>query len=350
MTSETTDSKQTNKTHHQLPLFLHHGWYDFYPSHVTQPSTENTSFFNNLRYENLDSHAIKGSESDLYVVNCYFYSITYSGNGAAIYLYQKDVHFLVEYCTFFECSAKGSGGGLYIGYADVEISHVCAIECNSSYTSSFCHVHEAGRTINSVNFTSVSYCFSTFYYAMYHNYGHINVQSVNLSYNKGTERTTLGLTPSLKKDRFGTEVCYSTFAYNNASSYCMYLNYDQSANELLIDNSNFIRNLGEGIILLWQGDLTVTNTCIMDNINMTNLFKFDQYQDHGIGTCTLINCSLDNKDKLGIGTFNTSFIGTNSFTNELPLINTNCVMKFESPEPTQAYPIDFLRKINRMIM
>ena len=110
----------------QKTPFLHNEWSDFYkkPNYafdVNQPSNENKSFFNNTQYENLTNEQAISLETDSYVVNCYFYSITYSGNGAAIYLRQSDVHFLVEFSTFVECSTTNGNfyaGGLFISNAD----------------------------------------------------------------------------------------------------------------------------------------------------------------------------------------------------------------------------------------
>ena len=142
-----------------LTLFqLRYEWLNFYhtpyyPSDVTQPLDENTNFFNNSQYENLASKQAISLSTDSYVVNCYFYSITYSNHGAAIYLSQPDVHFLVEFSTFVECLTTGNssyGGGLYISNADFAMNHVCAIECKSSSHESFAYVDFPGRTVNSI--------------------------------------------------------------------------------------------------------------------------------------------------------------------------------------------------------
>ena len=85
-------------------------WSEFYqipnyPSNVTQPSLSNTSFFNNIQYRNYSTCPLSFISTDAYIVNCYFYSITYRGNGAAIYIDKENVHFLVE------CATTGDYGG-----------------------------------------------------------------------------------------------------------------------------------------------------------------------------------------------------------------------------------------------
>ena len=61
------------------------------------------------------------------------------------------------------------------------------------------------------------------------------------------------------------------------------------------------------------------------NKNVKNVFHIDSES-----TCSLIHCSIDNKDKTGPGTFDISLIGSNSFTNGLTFISTgDCVNIFE---------------------
>ena len=216
----------------KLTLFQpHHGWLDFYSSDVPPPSSNNSDLFNYSRYENLINKQAITLLSNAYVVNCYFYSITYSGSGAAIYLYQEDAHFLVEFSTFVKCSTINGnyfGGGIYIYYADFAMNHVCAFECKSSYQSSFTYVSgptSTSRTVNSIHHSSIAYCFAESYYTMYHSYGYIDIQSVNLSHNTATQYSALVCQPSSIKDNIGTRISYSSFADNNATSqYCVFGN------------------------------------------------------------------------------------------------------------------------------
>ena len=67
------------------------------------------------------------------------------------------------------------------------MNHVCAIECKSSYRSSFVHVTNSGRTVNSIHHSSIAYCFAENSYTMRHYYGYIDIQSVNLSHNTAEE-------------------------------------------------------------------------------------------------------------------------------------------------------------------
>ena len=269
--------------------------------------------------------------SDSYVVNCYFYSITYSGNGAAIYLSKSGVHFLVEFSTFVECSATGSfsyGGGIYIGYADFAMNHVCAIECKSSYYYSFTLVTNSGRTVNSIHHSSIAECVAQSSYTIHHSYGYIDIQSVNLSHNIANSYSALYCEPTSTNGRYGTSIRYSTFTDNLASSqYCVYLSYRQS-NKYMMSNSNIIRNRGDRTICT-SGYTDMVNCCIMRN---TGNYVFDTHY----GGFTLTNCSVDDN----INSYNskptTNNIGSDSFINDLTFISIGDCEDMFSPYNTTS--------------
>ena len=200
--------QRITKFYQTKTAFLHHEWSEFYPSDIDQPSTENISFFNNSQYQSCDTRAITLS-SDSYVVNCYFDSIKYSGRGAAIFLNQSNVHFLVEFCIFVECATINGtyyGGGLYISYADFAMNHVCALKCRAS-SYSFSWVEQQGRTVNSIYHSSIANCAAQNWHTMSHRYGYIDVQSVNFSRNTVGQYSALGCLPSSTKgDIYGTTI------------------------------------------------------------------------------------------------------------------------------------------------
>ena len=313
-----------NKDHEIQTTFLHHEWHEFYPPNVTPPSTENNNFFNYSRYENLRNEQAISFLSDLYVLNCYFSSITYSNHGAAISLSARNSHFLVEFSTFFECSTTGiysPGGGLYIDYADFAMNHVCAIECSSSSDYSFTDVTNSGRTVNSIYHSSIAYCFAKNYYTMGHNFGYIDIQSVNLSHNTAVEDSALTCWPSSTKDDIGTCISYSSFADNNATSQdCIYLG-SGGVNVHKIHESNVIYNTQPMNTITTTGTLTIQFSTIEENKG-SPVFS---------GSITLINCSVSDDQYKDASSLNTNEVTTNSFINELTFITTGyCGNLFDS--------------------
>ena len=309
-----------------LTIFqLHHEWSDFYPSDDTEPSNENTNKKNFTNSQHLQL------ETDSYVVNCYFYSITYSGDGAAIFLLKEYGHFLVEFSTFVECSTIDgySGGGLGIYCVDFAMNYVCAIECNSSDGCSFTFVDAPGRTINSIYHSSIAYCFAQNDYTMCHAYGFIDVQSVNLSHNTAIEQSSLTCAPvstkNIDNNDIGASISYSLFSNNNATSQdCLYLDRAKTelqVNEYLIRNSNIIRNKGSNTIRNYQGTLTMTECTVMENEG-SPVF---------CGSITFHKCTVLEDQYNSTTNIHIEEVTTNSFINLLKFPSTgDCIIQFES--------------------
>ena len=227
----------------QTNTFFLHDWKDFYSD--KEPSNVNT--YKNQKFTNIEDESTNPQrislETDLYVVNCYFYSIIYSGNGAAIPV-SGNFSFLVEFSTFVECAVTGTNsraGGLYILDANFAMNHVCALECNSSHESSFTRVTNPGRIINSIHYSSIANCVSKDYYTMRHRYGFIDIESVNLSHNTAISYSAIACYPSLTKcnNNIGTSIRYSSFSDNIASNYkCIYMASYASQ----IESTNIINN------------------------------------------------------------------------------------------------------------
>ena len=212
----------------------------------------------------------------------------------------------------------------------VKLNHnVCAIECKSSYRSSFTRVDGSGRTVNSIHHSSIAYCFAESYYTMYHWYGYVDIQSVNLSHNKASEQSAVDCGPDKpNKDNIGTSISYSSFADNNATSqYCIYLTRAATStpvDQYKIINSNIIRNIGDRTICTFV-NTNMNDCCIMNNIE-DNIF----YTSPPSGGFTLTNCSVDN-----INSYNTKpnidNIGRKIFINNLTFIQTgSCVNIFDT--------------------
>ena len=88
------------------------------------------------------------------------------------------------------------------------MNYVCAIECKSSHRSSFTYaIGSTSRTVNSIHHSSIAYCFAEDYYTMLHNYGYIDIQSVNLSHNTATQYSALRCVPNKPNENdIGTSI------------------------------------------------------------------------------------------------------------------------------------------------
>ena len=162
------------------------------------------------------------------------------GDGGAIYSGSLS-KLLVETSTFVSCSATSNGGAIYISKGDCVIHEVCGYHCTSSYDFSFSDVYGSPKDKNYVHDSSVAYCVASSWYTMVHNYGYIEIKSVNLSHNQASSYSALDCRPSSKQGTYGTSISYSSFADNTASNYyCICLNrvygYDE-ANKYEIKNS-----------------------------------------------------------------------------------------------------------------
>ena len=333
------DIKNKNKVYKIQAIFLHHTWSDFYTTEA--PSNSNT--YNNINFtqkagEETDPQRLSLS-SDSYIVNCYFYSITYLDSGAAIYLSKKDVHFLVEFSTFVECETTGTdtfSGGLYIGYADFAMNHVCALECNSYYRSSFTRVTNQGRTVNSIHLSSIAYCVSKDDYTMRHAYEYIDIQSVNLSHNTVNSYSALYCSPyKTNIGEIGTSISYSSFADNNATSECCIYFGSGGVNVHKIHESNVIYNTQPTKAIGTSGTLTLQSCTIIENKG-SPVFS---------GSISLNKCAVSKDQYKDASNLDTAEVTTKSFINELTFIETgSCVNIFDyiedlMPSKIQTKPL-----------
>ena len=300
-----------------------HEWFDFYKNN--QPSQENIyhdTYFTNKTGKETDPLRLS-LENDSYVIDCYFYSIKYPGNGAAIYL-SGNVRFLVEFSTFVECSTTGSnsrGGGLYIQFADFAMNHVCAIECKSSSYCSFAFVPSTtSRTVNSIHHSSISYCFAGGHYTMLLAYGYIDIQLVNLSHNTASSYSAITCGPSSLKDDIGTCIRYSSFANNNATSQTCISFSNRGANTYKMHESNVISNLQPKNTIGTIGILTIQHSTILKNKG-SPVFA---------GSIKLVKCSVSDDQYESASNINIYEVSVNSFINILSFISTgDCVKKFD---------------------
>ena len=163
-----------------------------------------------------------------------------SSSGGAIYSTSLS-KLLVETSTFVSCSAD-YGGAIYISKGDCVIHEVCGYHCTANYESFSLVSGDSNRDKNYVHDSSVAYCVASNWYTMVHQYGYIEIKSVNLSHNEANQHSALYCAPSSTNGgTYGTSISYLSFADNTASNYyCICLNrvygYDE-ANKYEIKNS-----------------------------------------------------------------------------------------------------------------
>ena len=288
-------------------LFLIVEWSDFYNEanfgkDIPEPiSNTLTGNFNT----HIDQNALK--QSDAYVVDCFFYLIRYFGDGAAVSIYKSGARFFVECSTFAYCETINGNcyGAINIHFADFAMNRVCGYRCESNYRCSFAVVEHSGRSINAIRFSALSNCHANYWYTMYNNYGHVEVKSTNFSHNYAYSFSTILCSPSSLKNKQGCAVSYSSLANNTAKNqYCIYFTFSGEAETHDISHSNIVENSGNKTICIWNGEATISNTCILKNKGMSHVF----YLQSPSSKCTLIDCSIDNFTYFGSG--NMSQIGS----------------------------------------
>ena len=284
-------------------LRFHEEWSDYYKQPIDNPTK-------NLQFINVNNERGKSFLGDAYVFNCYFFSISYPGHGAAIFLTQTKANFLVEFSTFVQCQTTGSGtfsgGGIYISNANSVLNHVCALECKSNSWGTFAYIEIFGCDMNALYYSSISKCITSSYYCMYHFYSSIDYQGVNLSNNEANSYSALGCNPDKANGKqLGTYVSFSSFLNNSAMSVCLFFIFTTSGNEYEIKNSNIVSNPSKNTIYKVSGSLTITGCIIANNTIpafsgaitfVQSIVPQDQYE--GLSDVNIENIetdSLDNK-------------------------------------------------------
>ena len=110
----------------------HLSWTEFYKD-TAEPTNENGLFQN---YTGSNKQTL--SESQTWVIKCYFHDMSTQGDGGAIN--SKSLNkLLIETSTFVNCSASNNGGAIFISSGDCVIHEVCGYQCTST-DSSFAYV------------------------------------------------------------------------------------------------------------------------------------------------------------------------------------------------------------------
>ena len=176
------------------------------------------------------------SDSNVYVINCLFNSITSGGGGSAIYCTSN--YLLVEFSSFFSCkiSTRNYGGAIYFSntnYGESVLHGVCGYDCNSAGSTdgqfSCVYVKNAASSKNYVNYSSISRCVnenSGTYKIIRLDYGKICYQSTNVSMNKCYYRSSIYGYPYPDSNSVTCSLLYSTIADNHAIQHnCIRFNH-----------------------------------------------------------------------------------------------------------------------------
>jgi hypothetical protein len=263
-------------------------WNDYF-------STTNPTYLSSQTYTSRQTP----SDSNVYVSNCLFNSITSSSQGGAICCTYVTA-FLVESTSFFSCKTNsGFSGAIYFANSEGQsvLHGVCGYDCiTGSSNHQFAHIEVSNSVLskNYVNYSSITRCVNhnsgtdrVFYIIR----GKICCPSVNSSMNKCGRVSGIACLPTSDSNSVTCLMTYSTIADNiDIIWICLYL-YSSGAN-YEIKSCNIIRNT-QGDTSTWgtfytSGNVVIENSCILEN-KAPYIFS----QTSSSCTITLSNCTAD---------------------------------------------------------
>ena len=265
---------------------------------------------------------ITDENSNVWVRDCFFVGII-AIQGAGIYC-EASSKLLIESSTFIEvCASKE--GTIYVEKGDCVIHKVCGLK-STSQAQSFCYIDGNQKEKNYVYDSTIAQCNAENDGTMKHEWGIIEFKSVNLSYNMCNTYSFYYI-PGIDNS-ISTNIEFSSYYNNTVSSHC--LTFQSTFNgKYYMKNSNIIKNQNKNIIRLWYGDLTMISCVLLDN--GPDVFT------HNSGNIILINCSASSEQLTSPAPwFNTSFIGSQSFSNVLTFFATGSCLT----EPVQTKPYE----------
>jgi predicted outer membrane repeat protein len=274
------------------------------------------------------------SGSNVYVLNCLFMSITSTTSGGAIYCSSSVLYLLVESTSFFSCKISGgNGGAIYFSNSNngqCVLHEVCGYDCcttDSNYVLfHYIYVKDDISSKNYVNYSSISRCVNENAYQFWQlYYGTIFCPSVNISNNKCKGNSVL-CNPLSNSNSVTCSFSYSTISDNNAT-YCAWIILWTVAAKYEIKSCNILRNTQGSLntrgTITTQGNLKITDSCILENIANYVFFQESSY------TITLSNCTVDKTTNNGYLT--TQSTTTKSFILALNHMSTkNCNTGYDS--------------------
>jgi predicted outer membrane repeat protein len=281
------------------------------------------------------------SDTNVYVSNCLFRSITSGSHGGAIYCTSVTC-LLVESTSFFSCKTSNYYGGAVYFYntnsGQCVLYEVCGYDCCSTYTSgssslgqfSYVYVYSVASSKNYFNYSSISRCvtdYSNSWYTMRHLYGTICCPSVNISLNECQYRSGIICEPHGNSNSFICSLSYSSFVDNIANGYTCIMLWTTGAKHE-VKYCNILRNTqgslnSEGTIYACR-DVMISNSCILEN-KATYIFR----QGNSNYRITVSNCTIDLA--LNDGYLTTQNTVTKSFIHALNHMSTlNCHSEYDS--------------------
>jgi hypothetical protein len=245
------------------------------------------------------------SGTNVYLLNCFFISITSTGSGGALYFYNSVSYLLVESTSFFSCKTSGgNGGAIYFQNTDIGqcvLHEVCGYDCctTDSYSRLFVCILVKNDILskNCINYSSISRCVNVNAWCTLRlDNGKICFQSVNVSNNKCKGESVICF-PFLDYNSDTLSFSYSSFADNSVTDYALFLLWSSSA-KYEIKSCNILRNSQVTVnsrgTFSTQGNLKIEDSCILEN-NATPIF----YTISSSYRITLSNCTVDSTSNNG---------------------------------------------------
>ena len=311
-------------------LYLHFSclsWDEYFNTGTKEPTTQNQEF-------SFEDEVLKPENGDSYVFNCYFHDMKSPESGGAIYYSLSQSNILVEKCSFLNCSTLQYTGAVKVSRGNSIIATSCGYSCYAGQRDGFCSISdEQERTINSLYDSSVSYCKANTMYIVVHQFGKIDIKSVNISYNDAGSSSTLYCEPK-QTDTTTNCICFTSFCsfYNNTATneYCLYFTSSATAKKHEMKMSNVIENHIPKTIFS-NGEATICYCSILHNDDPC-FYTLNENSNIQIKVC-----HIDNSNHTGLGSF---FVSEkqNSFILLLPFFETGkCVNAIDFCKCTKNY-------------
>ena len=177
-------------------LFL--AWADYYDKLIINEDITNEKFTS-------QNKTLSPKTGNTYVYNCFFQSMS-ADYGAAILSTQSKNNLLVEKSTFLQCKASLESSTIRVTRGNVTLAFICGQYGEAGKNDAFSSIWlDTQRKINTVCYSSISYCKVNGSYTIVHDKGCVQIKSLNLSHNKAIFHSSLRAESSIKdENNFGT--------------------------------------------------------------------------------------------------------------------------------------------------
>ena len=230
-------------------------WSDYYPS-ISYKEKFESNFTNDER--------LAPSKGNTYIYNCIFLDMFTKNNGASIFYSLNAGNILVEKNSFYNCSSTGYTGAIRVLTGNSIITHTCGYQCEAGVNDAFSAIG-GSDTVREENFifdSSISRCKANKSFIMYHQYGHVQVKSINSSHNFANSSVSIACYAG-KYDidtHFYTKMSYCSFLNNTADSQYSI----QISGKSEIRTTNVIKNQVKDTVFS-RGNLEIIQSSFLDN-------------------------------------------------------------------------------------